>query len=45
MSMATGLAVEVYTEDILSNYGLILDGTPVQLPVPASTLISKGWLF
>ena len=43
--MATGLAVDVYTDDIFPNYGLILDGTPVQLPVPVSTLISKGWLF
>ena len=45
MTLASGLAVDVYTDDIISNFGLILDGTPVQLPIPAATLINKGWNF
>ena len=40
---AAGLAVDIVTEDIPSNYGLIFDGNPIQLPIPASDLMDKGW--
>ena len=43
MTCAIGLAVDVNVEDIPSNYALTIDGIPVQLPVPMSAFLDKGW--
>ncbi len=43
MTCAIGLAIDVYVEDIPAQYSLTLDGIPIQLPVPLSVLLDKGW--